>query len=411
MIKWFNTIKRKPNATFITFDVVNFYPSITEQLLQKALDFAKKFTNITDLERKIITQAKHTILYHDNTPWIKTNSQDMFDVTMGSFDGEETCELVGTYILNIISSVIPKENIGLYRDDGLATICQLAPVVEHIQKKLRKEFNQLGLNITVQAHITTTDFLDITFDLAKKEYRPYTKPGNSHLYVHTEFNHPPTITKRIPKSIEARLSNISSNEAIFNKAKPAYEKALRTAGHRTTLNYQPKNPTTQNATTPKTNRQREIPWYNPPYSAHVKSNIGRKFLALIEQHFPPNHGLQHICNKNTLKLSYSCMNNMGNIIKSHNNRILKATNNQPEDKCNCRNKDNCPLPGKCTTQNVIYEATVTTPNNSKRYIGLTANSFKKRYTSHKASFTKRDKEHSTELSKCSIVNNFSRGDM
>ena len=207
------------------------------------------------------------------------------------------CFLVGTYILNIISSVIPKENIGLYRDDGLATICQPAPVVEHIQKKLRKEFNQLGLNITVQAHITTTDFLDITFDLAKKEYQPYTKPGNSHLYVHTESNHPPTITKRIPKSIEARLSNISSNEAIFNKAKPAYEKALRTAGHRTTLNYQPKNPTTQNAATPKTNRQRNITWYNPPYSAHVKSNIGRKFLALIEQHFPPNHELQQICNK------------------------------------------------------------------------------------------------------------------
>ena len=229
VIKWFNTIKRKPNDTFITFDVVNFYPSITEQLLLKALDFAKTFTNITDLERKIITQAKHTILYHDNTPWIKTNSQDMFDVTMGSFDGAETCELVGTYILNIISSVIPKENIGLYRDDGLATICQPAPVVEHIQKKLRKEFSQLGLNITVQAHITTTDFLDITFDLAKKEYQPYTKPGNSHLYVHTESNHPPTITNRIPKSIEARLSNISNNEAIFNKAKPAYEKALRTA--------------------------------------------------------------------------------------------------------------------------------------------------------------------------------------
>ena len=217
--------------------------------------------------------------------------------------------------------------------------------------------------------------------------------------MHTESNHPPTITKRIPKSIEARLSNISSNEAIFNKAKPAYEKALRTAGHRTTLNYQANNPNTQNTDTPKTKRQRNITWYNPPYSAHVKSNIGKKFLALIEQHFPPNHELQQICNKNTLKLSYSCMNNMGNIIKSHNNRILKATNSQPEDKCNCRNKDNCPLPGKCTTQNVIYEATVTTPNNSKKYIGLTANSFKTRYTAHKATFTKREKEHSTELSK------------
>ena len=31
-----------------------------------------------------------------------------------------------------------------------------------------------------------------------------------------------------------------------------------------------------------------------------------------------------------------------------------------ERKCNCRNKDLCPLNGACLTSNVIYEATVTT---------------------------------------------------
>ena len=31
-----------------------------------------------------------------------------------------------------------------------------------------------------------------------------------------------------------------------------------------------------------------------------------------------------------------------------------------ERKCNCRNKDLCPLDGACLTSNVIYEATVTT---------------------------------------------------
>ena len=55
---------------------------------------------------------------------------------------------------------------------------------------------------------------------------------------------------RIPKSIETRLSNISSNKAIFIEAKPAYEKALQEAGHRTTLNYLPKRTNTQNAATP-----------------------------------------------------------------------------------------------------------------------------------------------------------------
>ena len=92
------------------------------------------------------------------------------------------------------------------------------------------------------------------------------------------------------------------------------------------------------------------------------------------------------------------MDNMGAIIKAHNNKLLN-TNRKDKDKCNCRKKENCPLPGKCTTSNVIYEAKVSTTSNDKFYIGLTANSFKTRYTSHKASFNNKEKENSTELSK------------
>jgi hypothetical protein len=40
-------------------------------------------------------------------------------MNMGSFDGAETCELVGSYLL---SKLAPEygNDIGLYRDDGLA---------------------------------------------------------------------------------------------------------------------------------------------------------------------------------------------------------------------------------------------------------------------------------------------------
>ena len=43
----------------------------------------------------------------------------MFDVTMGSYDGAEVCELVGIFILNILAKLFGKSNVGLYRDDGL----------------------------------------------------------------------------------------------------------------------------------------------------------------------------------------------------------------------------------------------------------------------------------------------------
>ena len=43
---------------------------------------------------------------------------DIFDVAMGAYDGAEVCELVGTFLLEKISEICSKSNIGLYRDDG-----------------------------------------------------------------------------------------------------------------------------------------------------------------------------------------------------------------------------------------------------------------------------------------------------
>ena len=38
---------------------------------------------------------------------------------MGAYDGAEVCELVGSYMLNLIAKRCDKKEIGLYRDDGL----------------------------------------------------------------------------------------------------------------------------------------------------------------------------------------------------------------------------------------------------------------------------------------------------
>ena len=56
---------------------------------------------------------------------------------------------------------------------------------------------------------------------------------------------------------------------------------------------------------------------------NVKTNIGKKFLNLIGRHFPKDHKYHKLFNRNTIKISYSCMNNMADRIKGHNNKILK----------------------------------------------------------------------------------------
>ena len=91
--------------------------------------------------------------------------------------------------------------------------------------------------------------------------------------------------------------------------------------------------------------------------------------------FPSSHLLQKICNKNTLKLSCSCMPNIATIISSHNKRLLAI-----KEKCNYRKKETWPLLGKCQTKGVVYQATVKRKENKdeQTYVGITEGAFKTR---------------------------------
>ena len=48
-----------------------------------------------------------------------------FDVTIGSFDGTEICELVRLYVQSKLENILPESNFGLYRDDGLPLLKNL----------------------------------------------------------------------------------------------------------------------------------------------------------------------------------------------------------------------------------------------------------------------------------------------
>ena len=88
----------------------------------EAIKFAKKYTFIEDSEIDTIMHACKSILSYDGRVWRKKNEQDLYDIPMGSFHGAEVCDLVGLHILSKLSSILPRENVGLYRDDGLAII-------------------------------------------------------------------------------------------------------------------------------------------------------------------------------------------------------------------------------------------------------------------------------------------------
>ena len=399
VIDWFGSIEEKSRHSFILFDIIDFYPSISENLLDQALSWASNLASISNEDISIIKHARKSLLFSNGKPWTKNNSSNLFDVTMGSYDGAEICELVGLFILKQLGKTFGNKNIGLYRDDGLAIIKnKSARLADKTRKELHKIFEQFGLKITAKANLHAVNFLDVTFDLASTKHRPYRKPNDDPLYIHKHSNHPPSILRQLPVSINKRISTLSSDKETFQDAAPTYQTALGHSNFAHKLEYMP-HVTHQS----RRNRQRNIIWFNPPFSKNIKTNIARNFLDLVDTHFPAGHKLHKIFNRNTVKVSYSCMNNVKNIISKHNTRIIRKSQPQVTNttSCNCRNKETCPLQNKCMSKDIVYKATISTcnTNDTKHYIGMTSNTFKERYRNHIKSFNHKKYSNETELSK------------
>ena len=265
--------------------------SITEALLKKALDFARKHIDISEENMEIIHYARKSLLFSEDSTWIKKKG-GLFDVTMGAYDGAEICELVGTFILDRIGLKHNKREVGLYRDDGLAVFKNLSgPENEKIKKDFQKIFKENGLDIVIQCNMKVVDYLDITLNLNDGTFKPFRKADEETSYIHSESDHPPNIIKQLPLSVEKRLSNLSSSKEMFDQSKGYYQDALRKSGHTYILEYKP-----ITNTAPK-KRKRNIIWFNPPFSKIVSTNIGKCFLQLINKHFPPNHKFRKLFNR------------------------------------------------------------------------------------------------------------------
>ena len=158
-----------------------------------------------------------------------------------------------------------------------------------------------------------TDFLDVTFDLKNGKYYP--------LKNQTVTHYTSTLSQTIQKSVSQKYLVTNMN---LRKRKGDYNKALEKSGFSENIKYYKQGPV-------KRARTRKVIWFNPPYSSHVKINVGKIFMKLIVKYFPKHNRYYKIFNKNTIKLSYSCIPNMGSIITKHNNKLLfRSLEQQPE---------------------------------------------------------------------------------
>ena len=108
------------------------------------------------------------------------------------------------------------------------------------------------------------------------------------------------------KSVSKRILETFSNEHIFKESIPVYEEVLKKSGFHQKLEYV-REQVDKNSKEEKRRWKRKIIWFNPPYSNNLKGNVRKQFLKLFRWYFPKAYKFDKIFNKNTLKVSYSCI--------------------------------------------------------------------------------------------------------
>ena len=398
VLKWFEDLKFKSRQSFLTFDVEEFYPSISKDLFNRALDFATAHTPIPAEDREIFMHARSSLLHSQGDNWVK--STGLFDTTMGAYDGAECCELIGLFMLSEMKSRFPQVNIGLYRDDGLGAHRRIpGPELKKVREGIIQLFKENGLKIVIHTGLKQVDFLDVTLDLQSEKYKPYCKPNNVPSYLNVSSNHPPHIIRQIPKIISNRLNKLSCNEQDFNLVKGEYEDALRRSGYAEKSKLQFEKEATgagDQTKKKKKQRKRKETFFCPPFASNMKTDFGRKFLNLVKTHFPKDGSLGKILNIHTIKLSYSCMPNMRALMLRHNDKLLRDSEPPAAAGCNCR-KQPCPMQGNCLIESIVYEAKIHHDDKTVYYYGSTSNAFKTRWRNHTSSFRLPQKQNDTAL--------------
>ena len=119
-------------------------------------------------------------------------------MTLAIFDGTETYEFVGLYMLDKLSFVPAK------------------------QCRIKAE----SFSVTIETNMIETDFLHVIFMLYTGKNFPFRKISIDLLYINIQSNHPNTMKKELHRMIDKKILELSCKKYKFNKAKGIYEKKL-----------------------------------------------------------------------------------------------------------------------------------------------------------------------------------------
>ena len=195
------------------------------------------------------------------------------------------------------------------------------------------------------------NYPNVTFNPNDGSYRPYGKLNDETRYIHIQLYHPPSVTKQLPRSIERRLSQLSSSKDIFYEMTAYYEQRLASCEYNEKLTYNNKEKIMKIIKILGETENAILYGLTHPTTSRWKQALAN---TLLDSNFPPGHKLYQIFNKNTLKLIYFFMSNLKAKIDGYDKKTLE---NKPPPKTklsNCLKKEKSPMRAACLTENVLY---------------------------------------------------------
>ena len=120
----------------------------------------------------------------------------------------------------------------------------IGPQTEKVKKHFQNIFRKNNLNIIVKCNLK---MVGVTLNPLDGSYKPFHEPNSEISYIHRESNHPPSIIKQLPLSVESLLSKLLSDENVFIQAAFVYQEALKRAGYNHKLSYDKRNKYNRNS--------------------------------------------------------------------------------------------------------------------------------------------------------------------
>ena len=224
------------NTQLVSFDIVNMFPSIDNKNGIKAVKSALDSRSIKVPSTECIIEGLKICLYNNNSKFADKNLLQTNGTATGA---PNSCSYSDIAVSSVDNAVFEKMNssfselkyFGRYRDDCLCLWCGSIEKLNEFHTFLNSINSDLKFTMEIGGN--SICFLDLKITLINNKLHTtvYSKPTDSHLYLHSTSCHSKATIKGIPKGVALRLRRICSNDIEYNIKSKEYQKYLTDRGH------------------------------------------------------------------------------------------------------------------------------------------------------------------------------------